>query len=69
MKLNVSYLSELKRAFYEWCGVLSIDEIASNPSIIRAIERFERSLLAAGAYKKEPMTPQRIHLLTAFVPF
>lgn len=47
--LNLSTLAELKRAFYEWCGVLSIDEIASNPCLMRAIERFERTLIAVGA--------------------
>lgn len=44
-----STLKDLKHEFYEWCGLLSIDEIVSNPPLIRAIERIERMLLAAGA--------------------
>ncbi|MGK5086976.1 hypothetical protein WDW86_05415 [Bdellovibrionota bacterium FG-2] len=41
-------LNQLKLEFFEWCGLLSIDEIVSNANLIRVIERLERMLLAAG---------------------
>lgn len=44
-----STLSNVKQEFYEWCGLLSIDEIASNIPLLKSIERLERMLLAAGA--------------------
>ena len=44
-----SALKDLKQEFYTWCGLLSIDEILSNPNLIHVIERLERMLLAAGA--------------------
>lgn len=46
---STSVLTDLKNEFYSWCGLLSIDEIVSNMQLIRAIERLERMLLAAGA--------------------
>lgn len=39
-------LLDLKSEFYEWCGLVSIDEICSNPFLIHAIEGVERELLA-----------------------
>ena len=42
-------LTKLKLEFSDFCGLLSIDEIASNKLLIGCIERFERMLLAAGA--------------------
>lgn len=44
-----SSLKDIKQEFYEWCGLLSIDEIASNAPLLKSIERLERMLLAAGA--------------------
>lgn len=44
-----STLTNVKQEFYEWCGLLSIDEIASNIPLLKSIERLERMLLAAGA--------------------
>lgn len=46
---GVSTLTGVKQEFYEWCGLLSIDEIASNIPLLNSIERLERMLLAAGA--------------------
>ena len=40
-------LATLKDDFNEWCGVLSIDEIMSNPPLIRVVERLIRMLNAA----------------------
>ncbi len=42
-------LTQLKIEFYEWCGLLSIDEVMSNSSLMEAIEQVERTLLGLGA--------------------
>ena len=42
-------VKELKNEFHEWCGLLSIEEIMSNPVLIRIMERVERLILAAEA--------------------
>ena len=39
-------LELIKREFSELCGLLSIDEIASNFRLMRLIEASERSLIA-----------------------
>lgn len=44
-----SSFKDLKEEFYEWCGLLSIDEIVSNTNLIRSIERLERMLISACA--------------------
>ena len=44
MKQNV--LRQIKYFFQQWCSELSLNEIASNPQLIAAIEQFERSLVA-----------------------
>jgi len=44
-----SILKELKKEFYDWCWLLSVEEIVSNPPLVRTIERLERMLIAAGA--------------------
>ena len=49
MAIPTEKLKDLKQEFYEWCGLLSIDEIVSNTNLIRVIERLERMLLAASA--------------------
>lgn len=40
-------LRELKEEFYDWCALLSIDEVASNTSLIKAIKRVETTLIEA----------------------
>ena len=40
-------LRRLKQDFYDWCALLSIDEIVSNAPLICSIERLERALIAA----------------------
>ena len=40
-------LRELKEEFYDWCTMLSLDELASNVPLGKAIERLERSLIDA----------------------
>lgn len=40
-------LRQLREAFYDWCTLLSIDEIASNDPLIVAIRRVENSLVEA----------------------
>ncbi len=40
-------LCELKEEFYDWCTLLSLDEMSSNVSLGKAIERVERSLVEA----------------------
>ncbi|GEM_PF-1381797 len=39
-------LSDLKSEFHDWCGLLSENEIVSNPCLVRVIERIERMLCA-----------------------
>lgn len=43
--MNKYLITQLKEEFYVWCSMLSIDEIASNRKLMRAIERMERRLL------------------------
>jgi len=40
-------LRELKEDFRQWCGLLSIKEIMSNPKLMQSIKRLERMLSAA----------------------
>lgn len=40
-------LRELKEEFYDWCCLLSIDEVASNEALIKANNRVERFLVEA----------------------
>ena len=40
---------EFKEEFYEWCGLLSIDEIIANANLIGVIERVQRILLSPEA--------------------
>lgn len=40
-------LIRLKENFYDWCSLLSIDEVVSNYRLIAAIERIERELVSA----------------------
>ena len=49
MKIQTEMLTGLKHEFYEWCGLLSVEEIVSNTNLIQVIKRLERMLLAAGA--------------------
>ena len=39
-------LERLKWDFYDWCGYLSVDEIASNQKLVSYVEKFERLLAA-----------------------
>ncbi len=43
--MNKYLITQLKEEFYDWCTMLSIDEIASNRRLMRAIERMEKRLL------------------------
>ena len=43
-------LVELKDEFRRWYSVLSIEEIMTNPDLIRAVERIEKSLTEAIAH-------------------
>ena len=43
--MNKYLITQLKEEFYAWCSMLSIDEIASNGRLMRAMERMERRLL------------------------
>lgn len=47
--MNTKTINDLRKEFHEWCGLLSIDEIGTNPDLMRIIERLERMLIAAGA--------------------
>ena len=47
-KVNKGELQSLKKAFYEWLGKLSIEEIMSNYLLIERAKHFERTLLALG---------------------
>jgi len=40
-------VDQIKTEFIDFCGLLSIDEIASNIRLIRLIEESERSLIQA----------------------
>lgn len=40
-------IEKLKSEFYEWCFLLSLDEIASNDVLRFMIERVERTLFIA----------------------
>jgi hypothetical protein len=42
-------LTKLKLELSDFCGLLSVSEIASNVILVRCIERLERMLLSAGA--------------------
>jgi hypothetical protein len=48
MEQSVSeIINELKMDFFDWCSMLSLDEICSNRKLISVAERLERMLLAA----------------------
>ena len=47
--MDKSELNVLKFAFYDWCESLSLDETASNATLLAGIERFERMLIALAA--------------------
>ena len=38
-------LKEIEQAFLDWCSLLSLDELCSNPRLVSIIERMERMLL------------------------
>jgi len=38
-------LKKIEEAFLDWCSLLSLDELCSNPKLIPIIERVERMLL------------------------
>lgn len=40
-------ITSLKHDFYDWCGMLSIDECVSNERLIKLIEQLERLILTA----------------------
>lgn len=40
-------VDQIKEEFVDFCGLLSIDEIASNMRLMRLIEESERSLIQA----------------------
>lgn len=42
---NYQFIRRLKEEFYDWCGLLSIDEVVSNTLLIGSIERLERQLI------------------------
>jgi hypothetical protein len=42
--MNQKAMIDLKRAFREWCGLLSIDEIISNVALAEAIAQVEQLL-------------------------
>jgi len=43
--MNRDLITQVKEEFYDWCWMLSIEEIASNRRLMLAIERMERRLL------------------------
>ncbi len=43
----IAFLEDIKREFREWYSIISTDEIISNPSLIRIIERMEKILVEA----------------------
>lgn len=45
--MKQSAIQALKQEFYDWCSLLSIDEVVSNRPLIAAIERLERALIKA----------------------
>jgi len=47
-EMTKSELQQLKEAFYEWLGRLSVEEIMSNHCLIERVKVFERCLLALG---------------------
>jgi hypothetical protein len=49
IQTNKDILKQLKTTFYDWCSLLTIDEVVSNEDLIKTIERLERMLIAAGA--------------------
>ena len=38
-------LKHIEEAFLDWCSLLSLDEVCSNPKLVSIIERVERMLL------------------------
>lgn len=42
--MNERAMNDLKHAFREWCGLLSIDEIISNGALTEAIAKVEQLL-------------------------
>ena len=44
-ELRARLINQIKEEFANFCGLLSIDEIASNLRLMRLIEDAERSLL------------------------
>jgi hypothetical protein len=46
-------ITQLKDEFFEWCWMLSLDEIASNRPLMRAIEKIKRKLLQAECAGKQ----------------
>jgi len=38
-------LKKIEEEFLDWCSLLSLDELCSNPKLISIIERVERMLL------------------------
>lgn len=44
----ISTLADIKSDFYDWCWLLSLDEVASNERLRFAIERIEKMLFAMG---------------------
>jgi len=53
--METDFLKQLKKEFYDWCWLLSVDEIASNLKLLRTIERVERILLQLEANKNISM--------------
>lgn len=47
--MNSILLRKLKEDYYEWCGLLSIEEIMRNQLLIRVVERLQQLLLKANA--------------------
>jgi hypothetical protein len=45
-------ITELKNELREWCGMLSVEEIMSNPDLIQCFERFERALQKTLEFQK-----------------
>ena len=38
-------LKKIEETFLDWCSLLSLDELCSNPRLVSIIERVERMLL------------------------
>ncbi len=47
--METQLLQQVKGCLYDLCGQLSIEEIMSNPDLIRVIESATKRLLGAGA--------------------